>query len=244
MQKSILEGVVGSQPIGSMFVADSVKRHTLGTIVTASDSYWGGGEYIYVRAGGNIRQFGLVQFSPTYDSGTKSWFYSAIEVTNTANLGRSVGVAMVGMASGDYGWVQITGIVPINCTASVAADTAIGIVAAGQAGAISAGKQVCGARVVLAATTTIVKVANAAGLTTKLSVADTDGWFIGIYLTGTGIAAGTTVVAIDPSERTVTLSLATTAAIVGGNVSGNLNNATVFYNVAHINRPFAQGQIL
>ena len=56
------------------------------------------------------------------------------------------------------------------------------------------------------------------------------------------IAAGTTVSSIDPSGRFVTLSAVTTAA-VAGTVTATYNNATVFYNVAHINRPFAQGAI-
>ncbi len=52
----------------------------------------------------------------------------------------------------------------------------------------------------------------------------------------------TRVTDIDPSGTLVTLSVATTAA-VNGTVTGTYNNATIFYNVAHLNRPFAQGAI-
>jgi hypothetical protein len=77
---------------------------------------------------------------------------------------------------------------------------------------------------------------------TKLQIPSADGWFIGAYLSGTGIAALTTVVDIDPSGTQVTLSVATTA-IINGTVTATYNNATVFYNVAHINRALAQGPI-
>ena len=75
-----------------------------------------------------------------------------------------------------------------------------------------------------------------------LQVPNSDGWFVGAYLSGTGIAAATTVSSIDPSGRFVTLSVVTTAA-VSGSVTATYNNATIFYNVAHLNRPFAQGAI-
>jgi hypothetical protein len=147
------------------------------------------------------------------------------------------------MTSGDYGWVQISGITPVNCQASVAADTTFGIAAAGQGGANGAGKQVLNARVLVAAAATVVK-ANCitTGLSIALQVPNSDGWFVGAYLSGTGIAGGATVVSISPDGRTVTMSAASTAAI-SGSITATYNNATVFYNVAHINRPFAQGAI-
>jgi glycerol uptake facilitator-like aquaporin len=63
-----------------------------------------------------------------------------------------------------------------------------------------------------------------------------------LILSGTGIAAGTTITDIDPSGTQVTLSAVTTAA-VNGTVTATYNNGTIFYNVAHINNPIAQGAI-
>lgn len=244
MQKATLNGLVGSARVGSMFAASTVQEHPLGTIVNAYDDYWGAGEFIYVYAASTIRQFGLCTLTPTYDSGTGKWLHTALEVPNTAGLAKTVGVAMVDMVAGNYGWLCISGLVPVNCTASVAAGTTFAIAAAGQGGALAAGKQICGANVAVAATHTKAKTGWSQGPSTKLSVSDTNGWFKGIYLSGTGIAATTTVTEIDADEKTVTLSLATTAAVVGTTVTGTYNNATVFYNIVHINRPFAQGQIL
>lgn len=242
---------VGNQPLTSIWALDTVLPGgslaqpiaPQGTIVVADDLWWGGVEAIYVRASGTIRQFGLCVITPTFNSTLGQWEYLASEVPNTANLGRTLGVALRNMVVNQYGWLIIGGVVPVNCQASVAADTTFGIAAAGQGGANSAGKQVLNARIVAAGSTTVAKAGvQAPNGSTILQVPNTEGWFPGIYLSGTGIAASTAVTAIDPNGRTVTVNNATTAA-VNGTVTGTYNNATIFYNVAHLNRPFAQGAI-
>lgn len=241
MAYALLNGPVGNQQLTPFNLPDTVARQLPGLIVDAVDPYWGGGEFMYVKAGGSIRQYGLVVVTPSFASGQV--VYTATEVPNTANLGRTVGVAMVSASSGQFFWVCIGGVVPVNCNASVAADATFGIAAAGQGGANSAGKQVLNARSVVAAAATVAKTGCTANSgSTRLQIPNADGWFAGIYLSGTGIAAGTTVTDIDPSGTVVTLSAATTAA-VNGTVTGTYNNATVYYNIAHINRPFAQGAI-
>lgn len=233
--------IVGNQQIALFGLPDTVERHAPGLTVTAEDPYWGSVEAIYVRANGTIRQGGLVVLTPSLVSGR--WRWDATEVPNTANLGRPVYVAMTSMTVGQFGWVSNMGIIPVNCNASVAADTTFGIAAAGQGGANTAGKQVLNARVIAAASTTVAKAGCTANSgSTRLSVPGADGWFIGVYLSGTGIAAGTTVVDISPDGNIVTLSAATTA-LVNGTVTATYNNGTVFYNVCHIDRPLAQGAI-
>lgn len=233
--------VVGNQQIALFGLPDTVERHAPGLTVTAEDPYWGSVEAIYVRAAGTIRQGGLVVITPSLVSGR--WRWDATEVPNTANLGRPVYVAMTSMTTGQFGWVSNMGIIPVNCNASVAADTTFGIAAAGQGGANTAGKQVLNARVIAAASTTVAKAGCTANSgSTRLSISGADGWFIGVYLSGTGIAAGTTVVDISPDGNVVTLSAATTA-LVNGTVTATYNNGTVFYNVCHIDRPLAQGAI-
>ena len=241
MPFATLSQFVGQAALSPYQLADATSRHTSGLIVNAVDPYWGGGEFIYGKAGAAIRQFGVCVITPAVASGAVS--YVATEAPNTANLGRMLAIAQVAMDSGDFGWFQIGGVTPVNCQAAVSADTTFGIAAAGQGGANSAGKQILNARVVIASTATVAKagsVANAASY--QLIVPNADGWFQGIYLSGTGIAAGATVTDIAPDGRTVTMSAVTTAA-VSGTVTGTYNNATVYYNVAHINRPTAQGAI-
>jgi hypothetical protein len=240
MPFSVVSPTVGLQQIANFGLPDTTARVQPGQVVDAVDPYWGGAEFIYVKANGTITAKALCVITPVVSSGAV--VYNATEVPNTANLGRMLGVAMYPMDSGQFGWLQISGMTPVDCNASVAADTTFGIAAAGQGGANTAGKQILNARVMIAAAATVAKAGVANSGSNKLQVSGADGWFIGAYLSGTGIAAGTTITDIDPSGTQVTLSAVTTAA-VNSTVTATYNNATIFYNVAHLNRPFAQGAI-
>ena len=241
MPYSNITGIIGFPQVALFGLPDTVERTMPGLACLFEDPYWGGAEMLYVRANGAIRQGGLVVVTPSFV--TNRWRWDATEAPNTANLGRSLYVATTPMASGQFGWVSRSGIIPVNCTASVAADTTFGIAAAGQGGANTAGKQILNARVIAPATTTVAKagcVANSGS--NRMTISGSDGWFIGVFLSGTGIAALTVVTDIDPTGTIVTLSVNTTAA-VNGTVTATYNNATIFYNVAHIDRPLAQGAI-
>lgn len=241
MSYAAQDGLIGYPQLTPYNLPDATARMLPGMILTAVDPYWGGGEFIYVKANGAVTQYGLLVITPTIASGQV--VYNATEVPNTANLGRTLAVAMVPASSGQFFWACIGGVVPVKCNASVAADTTFGIAAAGQGGANSAGKQVLNARVAIAATQTVAKTGCTANSgSTALRIPNADGWFVGAYLSGTGIAALTVITDIDPSGTLATLSVATTAA-VNGTVTATYNNATIFYNIAHINRPFAQGAI-
>jgi len=217
-----------------------------GTVVTGVDKVWGPGEFIFARANGSIRTYGLCVFTPVWDATNLTYTQNATEVPNTANLGRALGVPQCGaLTAGQYGWFMLRGITPINGTASVAADTAFGITAAGQVGAIANGKQVLNSRIVTAATQTVAKTGNGISGDTKIYVPNLDGWFIGGYLSGTGVGASTIITAMNPigsNGAEVTVSVANSAAIAG-TVTCTYNNATIYYNVARIYQPFAQGQI-
>lgn len=243
MQYATVDSYVGHSSINLTILPDTVEEQPTGTILTAQDPYWGTGEFVYARATASIRMGGLVTMSPVWDSTAGKFRTDATEITNTANLGTNVAVAMSPFTAGQFGWFCVSGITPVNCTASVAAGAVPGITAAGQAGANSAGKQLLNMKGVAASSTTVVKTnCQAPQGSLRLQTQNAEGWFIGAYLSGTGIAAGTTVASIDPDGRTVTLSAATTA-VVAGSVTATYNNAVVHYNVMHLNRPFAQGAI-
>ena len=242
---SNLNHYAGFQPVGmGNLDKDSTVRMGQGILMQAQDPWWGGGEFVWARATAAIRAQGLCTLTPVFDSALQSWRYDATEVPNTANLGRPLCVAMGSFSgAGVYGWFMIAGVTPVNCSANVAADTTFGITAAGQAGANSAGKQILNARVMAPGTTTVAKAGCvAANGTNVLQVPNSDGWFVGVFLSGTGVAAGTVITSIDPSGRFVGLSANTTAQ-VNGTVTATYNNATIHFNVAHLNRPFAQGAI-
>ena len=240
-----VNGVIGTPPVQySGLTVDTTPRFAPGTIIPMVDPWWGYGEFISARAAGAISACNLAVITPVFDSTLNSYRYDATAVPNTPNLGRPLCVAMKGMTSGDYGWFQMSGLVPVSCGASVAADTSFGITAAGQGGAVAAGKQILNARVMVAAAATVVKAgANGVSGSTVIQVPNSDGWFVGAYLSGTGVGAAAIISSIDPSGRYVTATVANSAAIVGTSVTATYNNATIFYNVAHINRPFAQGAI-
>lgn len=227
-----------------------------GVYFPAEDPVWGPGEFIFAKAGGTIRLRGLCTLLPVWNATNRNFDWNATEAPNTTLLGKMVGVCMSEQGSvgavnaltiGQFGWFMISGLSPINGTATVAADTAFGIVAAGQVGALAAGKQILNARVVTPATQTVV-VASVDGVSgaSTFRVANADGFFVGGYLSGTGVGASAICQAIDRTTVsgavTITASVANSAAVTG-NVTITYNNATIFYNVAHLNRAFAQGAI-
>lgn len=238
-----VSGLVGGQPAGlSNLAQDLPVRLSQGLIYNVVDPWWGGGELVWGRAAAAIRAQGLCSMQPTFDTALQAFRYDVTEVANTANLGRSLCVAMGSYTTGQYGWFLLSGVVPVNCQAAVAAGTTFGIAAAGQGGANTAGKQILNGIVVAPSTTTVIKTQCQAPVgSNQLQVGNSEGWFVGAFLSGTGIAGGTTITAIDSSGRIVTLSAVTTAAV--GSVTATYNNGTIFYNVAHLNRPFAQGAI-
>lgn len=235
---------VGSAPIGNWFQPDTTQRHVLGTVLNVIDPYWGGQELIYLSysfTNGTALQVGGVL---AYDVAAS---FGASLVANTANMGKSLAFNLNGIpstaATGTYYiWAVISGQCPVWSGASVAANTALGITAAGQAGAIGNGKQILNARVTLPATTTVVKANCVTQNGSKnLLVSNTNGWFVGVSVSGTGITTSL-ITTIDPNDRLVTVASNSSAT---GSVSatGTYNDGTNFFNVVTCDRPFIQGQI-
>lgn len=227
---------------------------TPGLLCTADDPVWGPGEFIFGKANGAIRQYGLCVLTPTFNATTRVFDQMFTEAPNTANTGRPVYIAMAetgptGMASGQYGWFMDAGVAPVNGTATVAAGTTVGITAAGQIGANSAGKQVLNAVSCQAASATVIRaVAGQAygGVNTsggfQIQVQNVDGLFVGGYGSGTGVGAAAIITAIDRINNVLTMSVANSAAVTGNFTQTN-NNATIFYNCVAIDRGLVQGAI-
>lgn len=244
-----LTPTLGNQPIGNFNTAVEVATAAsgyvpliaVGTIMSIIDPFAGGAEVIRLKVPANTAAV-PVGGAAIYDN-----VFAYTIAPNTANLGQplafSVNAVPLNAGFDQYAWFYISGTFPAFSGASVAANTATGITAAGTLGANSAGKQVLSARVQVAATRTVVKAnANTTSGSTLLRVPNSDGWFVGLYLSGTGIQAATTVTAIDSSGTLVTMSLAATAT---GSISatGTYNNGTIFWNTLNANRAFAQGAI-
>src|SRR6516162_8117557 len=154
----------GYPPIESFLPATvTTPAFDVGVPMMAADSVWGGAEFIFAKANGTIPLRPLCQLLPVWNSTNRNFDWNATVCPNTTLMGRPVGVCMA--ESGDavnalvvnqWGWFMLTGLTPVNGTATVAADTAIGITAAGQIGALTASKQIVNARCVTPATQTVV----------------------------------------------------------------------------------------
>jgi hypothetical protein len=214
-----------------------------GLVARATDPVWGPGDFIFARAGGAIRLFGLCVLTPVYDGTGFTFTQNMTEVPNTANLGRSLYVYQGDMAltTGQYGWFMRRGVTPVNCQASVAADTTFGIAAAGQGGANSAGKQVLGGRIVTAGAQTVVKAGTGVSGDNVIQIpSGTAGYFPGGFLSGTGVGASAVIQKVFPFSLQVSV---VNSAAISGNVTQTANNGTIFYNVAALSDPIAQGAI-
>jgi hypothetical protein len=233
--------VVGSQPFNDWFAPDTTQRQPLGQTVTAVDPYWGFGEFMYIKSNDAILKGSLVTVgtAPTY-LGTL--------LPSTAGQGFSFGVAMAPMASGTYGWIQVSGACVYKTNATVAADTAVAVAAAGIVGTLAAGKQLLNCRNVKAATATVTVTANTQNGTGVLFCPQGyDGLFLGIALSGTGIPASTVVAALDPDgKRVYTGSAIGTLGDKNSTATGQITLTGTYtgYGQGIIMRPFAQGQIL
>lgn len=223
-----------------------------GAIIPGFDNYWGGAEFQYCLFNTTVAAWAAVSIKPALANSRFGFVASAI--ANTANQARPVGIAIQQMAAGQYGWVVISGHRPVLCGANVATDTPLGITAAGQLGASSAGKEIENLVTVLPSTTTVVK--NALVLSGSPIIQFTgnnsiDGVFIGCALSGTGIPANAVVQTIDPDGRRIGMSTgpgvagaALNATASGGfAVTATYNDGTNFYNTVQFSRPFAQGRI-
>lgn len=228
---------IGVQPFNDWFAPDSTQRNQLGITVTGVDPFWGTGEFIYVKSNDAILKGSVVVWDETYQ---------AVLVPNTANQGFPVGVAMAPMAAGTYGWVQISGRAVYKTNATVAADTAIGIGAAGILGTNAAGKQILNIRNRVGATGTKTFTAQTFNGLAKLYIpGGYDGIFLGMALSGTGVPSSTVVAALDPDGRTVLMGSAIGTADKLATATGQITLTGTYtgYGSGILSRPFAQGAI-
>lgn len=235
---SAIGALAGTQPFNDWFTPDTTQRQVLGTVIDAVDPYWGWGQFIYIKSNDAILKGSLVIWDETYQ-GTL--------LPNTANQGFPFGVAVAPLASGKFGWLQLAGLAVYKTNATVAADTAIGIGAAGIAGTLANGKQLCGVRNRIAATGTSTFTANTYNGTNVIYVPKGyDGAFLGMALSGTGIPASTVVAGLDPDgKRIYTGSAIGTFGDKNSTATGQITMTGTYtgYGAGQLMYPEAQGQV-
>lgn len=225
-----LAGEVGHGPVNDLVTVSTTQLFPLGMMVDAFDEYFGWGRFIYLKS------------AAAQVVGTQVYWDNAFTATalpNTANQGFPFAVARQPMTAADqFGWYQVEGNCPLKVTASVATGVAIGITGAGTAGANSASKQLLGVRVHQASTFALTKAGSRTQNGSKvIKVPSVSGLFIGLALSGTGVAAGT-IASIDAGANEITSTANSTAT---GTIT--LTATYTGFVLAGINNPFAQGAI-
>jgi len=228
----------GYSPLNDWFVSDTTQRQPLGQPILACDPYWGTGKFLYLKSNDAVVKGSLVQWDDTYQ---------ATLLPNTANMGRPFGVAMYPAASGNFFWAQVEGLAVYATNATVAADTAIGIGAAGIAGTNSAGKQLLGVRNRRSATATITATANTVNGSNVITVPKGyDGFALGLALTGTGVGGSAVVAGLDPDGKRIYTGTAI-GTLSGANQTATgsitLTGTYTGFGAGIINNPYSQGAI-
>src|SRR5947207_9965801 len=171
---SAISPTLGTQPFNDWFAVDTVQRQPLGMTVTAVDPFWGLGKFMYVKSTDAILKGSLVMWDEAYNG---------VLLPTTTLQGFPFGVSMVPAASGTFCWLQLEGRVVWKTNATVAADVAIAVAAAGIAGTLVAGKQLVNVRNRISATgtkTVTVTTQNNTGI--LVAQAGYDGIFLGMAL--------------------------------------------------------------
>lgn len=229
---------LGTQPFNDWFVPDTTQRQALGMTVMAVDPFWGQGEFMYIKSAAAILKGSLVMWDEAYNGAL---------LPNTANQGFPFGVAMAPIPSGSFGWIQLSGRAVYATNATVAADAAIGIGAAGIAGTNTAGKQLLNVRNRISATGTVTGSAlTTNGTNVLLFQKGFDGFFLGAALTGTGIGASAVVAALDPDgKRIYTGTAIGTPSGANQTATGQVTVTGTYtgFGSGLLSRPLAQGAI-
>ena len=241
------QDVVGNQPFNDWFIPDTVQRMALGLKVTAVDPFWGEGEFLYIKSNDAILKGSLVTWGGASIALGVVTAYLGTLLPSTAGQGFPFGVAMAPIPSGSFGWLQLVGVCVYKTNATVAADTAVAVAAAGIAGTLVAGKQLLNTRNRIAATGTQTVIAQTTNGTGVLTTGGYDGFFLGMAITGTGIPASTVVAGLSPDGRTIfTGSAIGTLGDKNSTASGSITLTGTYtgFGQGTIQYPFSQGQIL
>lgn len=136
---------VGAQPIETN---STIQNHPLGTKVKGVDPTYGEGEFLYLLGVAST----VVGSTVTYDASTYQTVLSAVG----GNIPRPIAFAMAPTVANEYGWYQISGIAVArkNCTISLAAGAAVGVLTTGLIAGTGSGKEILGAAVAAVASAT------------------------------------------------------------------------------------------
>lgn len=234
MNYSGVDSIIGIYQPNFVYAVDTTQRVRTGFLYSAIDSYWGYGEFIYGKATATIPSGSICSMNYVLTNGALELQMTA-QATGVANGGNPLAVAMTNFTVGQFGWYCVGGLVPMATTTSIANGVKIGLsqTTAGRANTFATTFGVLNAISILASATTVVKTGckgNSGDF--NITIPNAEGWFIGCVLTGTGVGASALVTNVSPDGRTVTVSVANSAA-----VTGSVTATYTGFIVAQINRP-------
>lgn len=227
---SPIHPVVGAQPFNTLFTPDTVQRWPLGMCIDAVDPYFGFGRFMYGQAVAAQTPGTMVSLGNTF---------VATVLPATATMARNIYFAAQNFAINTFGWYQFEGMSPGTTSAAVVANTAAYIGTAGNLSAtLVAGRAVLGITIQQIGTFAITKAnSQTQNGSPVIGVQNVEGLFVGLTLSGTGVAAGT-ILTIDPSGRFITNTANSTAT---GSVT--LTGTYTNYCLVSYNCPNTQGNI-
>jgi len=237
MSESSITPIAGLQPANDSFPPDTTQRHPMGMTVLVQDSMFGTRELIYAKSAAALVVGNPVILS-TATASDGSLTLTATTMPTAIAQGKPIYVAATKFSAADqYGWFIRAGIAPVAGDSALAADAAAFAHAAGRIGATGVGKQLVGINVTEAATKTVVKTCNLSNGSAIIrpTTKNTDGWFIGMPLTGTGVGTSAKVTAIN-TDGTVTVDVVSTATS-SASVTGTFNDGTIYWAVCNLSNP-------
>ena len=163
--------------------------------------------------------------------------HSFVILPSTASQNKPVFVSLsavpLNAGAAQYAWFGVTGTSPIWALAATATTDKMHISASPGAAFVTAtiGKLLIGLTPIIASTGTVIKTVNTVSGSANLTTSDSDGWFVGQSVSGTGITTSL-INAISMDGRTVTL--ASTSTATGSVVATATNNdATNFFPICN-----------
>jgi hypothetical protein len=233
-----ISGVAGHQPSDNIFEPDTVARHPPGYCLDFYDSYFGWQRAIYAvsAAAQVVGEPCILGWAMT--AGNTAPVLTATTAPTALAPGEPIVVAKTAMVSGGYGWYITHGIAPVAGDSALAASAAAFIHAAGRIGATGVGDQVVGAKVLKTSSHTVTKANTIVDKGTyRIKVPNTDGLFIGMPITGSGMGASAKITHITP-DNVVTVDVVATASGVV-TITGTYTDSTVHWLTCFLQGPAA-----
>ena len=161
----------------------------------------------------------------------------------TVTTGRPIMIALTSFSAGTTtrqgGWVLRAGICPATYSVAATAGPIYGGTAGNFTPTAANGLQILNATCLIAAASAFTRAGTTQNLSKFLRLARVNGCFIGQAVSGTGIAGGSTIAAIDPGGTGVTLNNAMTAT-----ATVTVTFTPTGFGIVQVDRACVQGQAL